>query len=156
MGNVSALVKAAIAVVLLTGVSGCTSPGTDASQSPTPVSTPEPSSNPMAILNGLSVYVVNTGVQILDQSLITGSRGFDVTIPDGVTQIGFAAMCESASQDWTVSANDDQLDWTSPGECATKAVYSDIIDVSPGDTLAVQVGLDADTFLAIVTYAATS
>ena len=150
------LAKAALAAILFAGLSGCTSPSTEPSQSPTPVSTPEPSPNPMATLNGLSVYVASTGVDIVDQTLVTGSRGFDVAIPDGVAQIGFAAMCESASQDWTVSANDDQLDWTSPGECATKAVYSDIIDVSPGDTVAVQVGLDGDTFLAIVMYAATS
>ena len=110
----------------------------------------------MATLNGLSVYVNSTGVQILDQSLVTASRGFDLDVPDGVTQIGFAAMCESATQDWSVTVDDNELDWTSPDECPTKAIYSTIVDVAPFDVVAVQVGLDPDTFLALVTYVVTS
>ena len=110
----------------------------------------------MATLNGLSVYVASTGVQILDQTLVTGSRGYDVAVPDGVTQIAFAVMCESAGQNWTVSAGDTELIWTSPAECPTKAVYSDVLDVSGPDLVPVQVGLDDGTFLALVTYAAAS
>ena len=156
MGNVSVLVKAAIsACLLLTGVSACTPPpAVDQSAPLTPVSTPEPSPNPMATLNGLSVYVNSTGVQILDQSLVTASRGYDVTVPDGVTQIGFAAMCETAAQDWSVTVDDNELDWTSPAECPTKAIYSTIVDVVDTNVVTVQVGLDPDTFLALVAYVA--
>ena len=158
MGNLSTRVRTLLsAVVLLAGLTGCTSPGTDSSPSipPETAPAPEPSPNPMATLNGLSVYVASTGVQILDQSLVTGSRGYDVTVPDGVAQIGFAVMCESASQNWTDSAADTELSWTSPAECAAKAVYSDIIDVTGLSTVPVQVGLDGDTFLALVMYVAT-
>jgi len=160
MGNLSIRVTALLsAVVLLAGLTGCTStPSTDSSVSAVPETVPasEPSPNPMATLNGLSVYVASTGVQILDQTLVTGSRGYDVAVPDGVTHIGFAVMCESASQGWTVSAADTELSWTTPAECATKAVYSDIVDVTGSSTVPVQVGLDGDTFLALVTYAAAS
>jgi len=160
MNRLSASVKALLsALVIVAGLCGCTSspsPGTDASSPATTVSAPEPSPNPMATLNGLSVYVASTGVQILDQSLVTGPRLFDVPVPDGVTQIGFVVMCESASQGWTVSADGNELGWTSPDTCPTKAVFSDIVDVPGSDdgTITVQVGLDDDSYLALVAYAA--
>ena len=160
MGHLSIRLKALLsAAVLLAGLAGCTSfPGTDSSVSALPetAAVPSPSLNPMATLNGLSVYVASTGRQVLNQSLITGPRLFDVPVPDGVTQIGFAVMCESASQDWTVSANGNELDWTSPDTCSSKAVFSGIVDVPGSDdgTVTVQVGLDDDSYLALVTYAA--
>jgi len=110
----------------------------------------------MATLNGLSVYVASTGVEILDQNLIAASRSYEVTIPDDVTQIAFAVMCQSVNQGWTVSVDDNELSWTSPDECPTRAIFSDLIDVAPSSVVTVQVGLDADTYLAIVTYSVNS
>ena len=110
----------------------------------------------MAILSSLSAYVASTGVEILDQNLIDASLPFEVTIPDDVTQIGFAAMCESVSQGWTVTVDENEVGWTSPDQCPTQAIFSQIVDVAPLSVVTVQVGLDSDSFLALVTYAANS